>query len=140
MSIISKFSTGLIFATGVLCNESLPGKCHRSGISRSKSATLITWFLCGSILSLFYKSQLLSMLATVRHSRPAETSADILSMGMTLSIPVGTSAMAMAKTSPDPNIQKLMKKSSHAHFIMGKVNELNHYTVNIFLPQIIPLP
>ena len=82
------------------------------------------WLLTGLILSASYKSQLLSILASVRYDSPMETSADILSSGMLLSAPLNTSVYHLAKASPNPNVQELMSKSEGFHYTVYKAGEI----------------
>ena len=94
-----------------MIDESLPHEWfHRKGFKSSRMFLLFIWLFLGNVLSMAYKSTLLSTLIPIRYEKQIDTIQDLDQSGLPFLIPSGTVLQWLAGTDPRPPMQNIFKR------------------------------
>ena len=98
-----------------LSMEFIPRRRLKHWIQREgfkiRKILILKWMLLGSIITMAYKSTLLSSLITVRYERPIDTIMDLERSGLPALLPNNTPLQTMFATDPRRVMQKVYNKS-----------------------------
>ena len=91
-----------------MIDESLPHIWfHRRGFKHSRMFLLFTWLFLGNVLSMAYKSTLLSTLIPIRYEKTLDTIDDLDKSGLGLIIYGGTVLEWLAASDPRPAMRRI---------------------------------
>ena len=95
-----------------MIDESLPSSwfLQRRGFKRSRAILLFTWLFFGNVLSLGYKSTLLSTLIAIRYEKTIETVQDLDNSGLPYLVPAKTAPHVLVMTDPRPAVKRIAKR------------------------------
>ena len=94
-----------------MIDESLPHRWfHRRGFKKSRMFLLFIWLFAGNVLTMGYKSTLLSTLIPIRYEKQIDTIQDMDESGLPFLIPGGTVLQWLGATDPRPAMQSIMKR------------------------------
>ena len=71
---------------------------------------LFTWLFLGNVLSLAYKSTLLSTLIPIRYEKTLDAIEDLDKSGLRVLIPAGTVIEWLAASDPRPSMKRIFKR------------------------------
>ena len=80
---------------------------HRRGFKHSRMFLLFTWLFLGNVLSMAYKSTLLSTLIPIRYEKTLDTIDDLDKSGLGLMIPGGNVMEWLLATDPRPAMRRI---------------------------------
>ena len=83
---------------------------NKKPCSKARFFLVMKWMLLGFLLTLSYKSVLLSCLVYVRNEKPIETLEDMLRTDRKILMQGRTTTEILMRTDPRPGIQQLAKK------------------------------
>ena len=83
---------------------------HRRGFKHSRMFLLFTWLFLGNVLSLAYKSTLLSTLIPIRYEKTLDAIEDLDKSGLRVLIPAGTVIEWLAASDPRPSMKRIFKR------------------------------
>ena len=76
----------------------------------SKRLLILQWLICGTFLSLAYKSTLLSTLITIRYTEPLDTIDQMVESGLPFYVQSNSVLNWIANTDPRDSIKKLNER------------------------------
>ena len=101
----------------VMIDESLPHRWfHRTGFKHSRMFLLFIWLFLGNVLSMAYKSTLLSTLIPIRYEKTLDTIEDLDKSGLGLLIAGGTVLQWLAATDPRLSMRRIIDRSEIVPF------------------------
>jgi hypothetical protein len=103
--------SGIATSTVVLIQESLPHEWFRRNSFVAQKVLLFQWLIMGCLLSMAYRSILLSTLIPIRYEKPIDTLADLEKSGLPLLLPGKTSVNALVASDPRPIMNRIFNKS-----------------------------
>ena len=100
-----------------MIDESLPHRWfHRTGFKHSRMFLLFIWLFLGNVLSMAYKSTLLSTLIPIRYEKTLDTIEDLDKSGLGLLIAGGTVLQWLAASDPRPSMRRINDRSEIVPF------------------------
>ena len=92
-----------------MIDKSLPHRYfhRRVFFKHSRMFLLFTWLFLGNVLSMAYKSTLLSTLIPIRYEKTLDTIDDLDKSGLGLLIPGGTALEWLAASDPRPAMRRI---------------------------------
>ena len=94
-----------------MIDESLPHRWFkRKGFKHSRMFLLFIWLFLGNVLSMAYKSTLLSTLIPIRYEKTLDTIEDLDKSGLQLMIPGGTVLVWLAASDPRPAMSRINER------------------------------
>ena len=100
-----------------MIDESLPHRWfHRRGFKKSRMFLLFIWLFAGNVLTMGYKSTLLSTLISIRYEEQIDTIQDLDRSELPFMIPSGTVLQWLAATDPRPAMQNIFKRHEMVPF------------------------
>ena len=103
------------FSDFFLSTELIPRRRNNKWINRRgfgiRKTLILKWIVLGSVLTMGYKSTLLSTLITNRYNKPISTLADLHSSGLPLLIPKSTMCHWAVKSDPRSIMKQIYNKT-----------------------------
>ncbi len=93
-----------------LLQQYLPSRWFSENISKAQTVLIISWSLAAFVLSLSYRSILLSTLIPIRYEHAIETMADGDATGLPIYMIKGSSPMALLKIDQRSHHKNMAKK------------------------------
>ena len=95
----------------VMIEESLPHRWYqRRGFKKSRMFLLFIWLFAVNVLTMGYKSTLLSTLISIRYDEQIDTMQDMDRSELPFLIPRGTVLQQLAATDPRPAMRNIFKR------------------------------
>ena len=108
-----------VISIGFLIDEGVPNRFIwnvSSQHSRARCLLVIAWLMLGYLMTMSYKSVLLTSLVSIQYERPIETLEDLLVTDRKIIMLANTSTEIMIRTDPRPGMQQLAKKVTWVPF------------------------
>lgn len=103
-----------ILAFSPLVQESQPPRFFHKFKFHTRRLFLGCWLLAGSLLAMFYDSNLLATMTTVNYAKPIDTPREIIASGLPVFVSAGNIFETAFTQSPIPIYQELFEKSTLA--------------------------
>ena len=105
-----KIVTDFLLSTELIPNVRLEKWINRKGF-RIRKALILKWIFLGNVLTMAYKSTLLSTLITIRYNMPIDTLADFDSSGLPMVVAKGTAIHSLLKSDPRAVMKQIYNRT-----------------------------
>ena len=111
---------GFFISIGAIIDESQEHRhiCNRD-CAKSRQMLLIMWLVAGYVITMCYRSVLLSNMVNIGHEKPIDTIEDLLHSGLTLYCPGNQAGRYLMNTDPRESVRKLVKRQLKFYEITG---------------------
>ena len=102
---------GFFISIGAIIDESQEHRhiCNRD-CPKSRQLLLIMWLVAGYVITMCYRSVLLSNMVNIGHEKPIDTIEDLLHSGLTFYCPDNYSGRYLMNTDPRASVRKLVER------------------------------
>ena len=116
--------SGIFISIGPIIDESIDHSYVNSrSCAKARQLLLLMWLLVGFILTLSYKSVLLSTLVNIGYEKPIDNVDDLLKSGKSIMIPGNTMVPDYMKNDPRKRLNEVAKKQMILYNFTGKIDK-----------------
>ena len=115
--------TGILISIGPIIDESIDNNyINNRSCAKARHLLLLIWLLAGFILTLSYKSVLLSTLVKIGYEKPIDNVDDLLESGKSIVIPGNTIIPEYMNNDPRDSVNKVAKHQMTLYNFTGKID------------------
>ena len=116
--------TGIFISIGPIIGESVDNNyVSNRSCAKARQLLLAMWLLSGFILTLSYKSVLLSTLVNIGYEKPIDNVNDLLESGKSIVIPGNTIIPEYMNNDPRDSVNKVAKHQMTLYNFTGKIDK-----------------